>query len=511
MNLQNLLQRVEIISAIGNLNREIAGIASDHRDVQPGYAFICYEGIKVDGHGFIPQAIQNGAKTIVGEKPSPIKLPPDVIYIQTPNGRIALSLIAANWHGNPTNRLRLIGVTGTNGKTSTTHLAHSIFQAAGMKPAIMGTVGHHYGDAFVPASINTPDVLKLPSTTTPDPLKLHELFAKIADAGLAYVIMEASSQGLAQHRLAGLTFETAVFTNLTREHLDYHQTMENYLNAKLMLFQQLQSENGLAILNADDSASDLIRQQISLAAGQDGILTYGVKNQADLMARDVQSTLKGLVFTAITPRGEIRVKLRLLGDYNLYNALAAIGVGLHYDCPLDVIKAGLESTIVPGRFELVDRGQDFAVVVDYAHTPDSLENLLTTARKITNGRLICVFGCGGDRDRGKRPKMGEISATIADLSVITSDNPRTEDPTQIILDILKGLPDKRGESEAYSHTVIPDRRSAIGDAINQAQAGDCIAIAGKGHEDYQEINGVRFPFDDREVAAEFLERLRSGE
>jgi UDP-N-acetylmuramoyl-L-alanyl-D-glutamate--2,6-diaminopimelate ligase len=504
VNLQSLLQRVNIVSSVGDLNQDIVGVASDHREVESGYAFICYEGVNVDGHGFIPQAIQNGATVVVGEQPPPGDLPTAVTYIQTPNGRIALSLIAANWHGNPANRIKLIGVTGTNGKTSTTHLAHSILQTAGMKSTIMGTVGHHYGGTFVPASMHTPDSLKLPSTTTPDPLKLHGLFAKIADAGLDYIIMETSSQGLAQHRLAGLTFETAVFTNLTQDHLDYHQTMENYLNAKLMLFQQLASQNGLAILNADDPVFDRVRQQIS-PAGQDGILTYGVKNRADLTARDVESTLRGLAFTAITPQGEIRVKLRLLGDYNLYNALAAIGVGLHCGCSLNAIKAGLESTIVPGRFELIDRGQDFAVVVDYAHTPDSLENLLTTARKITSGRLICVFGCGGDRDRGKRPKMGGIAATIADLSVMTSDNPRTENPTQIIRDILKGLPDKKSRLEVHPYAVIPDRRGAIGFAIDQARGGDLVAIAGKGHEDYQEINGVKSPFDDREVAAEILE------
>ncbi|MBI1926560.1 UDP-N-acetylmuramoyl-L-alanyl-D-glutamate--2,6-diaminopimelate ligase [Candidatus Poribacteria bacterium] len=503
MNLQHLLQRVNLITSVGILNREVTGIAHDHRGVQPGYAFVCYEGVKVDGHAFIPQAIQNGASVLLGEKPPPTDLPTSVTYLQVPNGRTALSLIAANWYGNPANRLKLIGITGTNGKTSTTYLAHSIFNAAGLKSAIIGTVSYRYGDVLIPAS-----------TTTPESLKLHELFGKVADAGLDYIIMETSSQGLAQHRLAGLTFETAVFTNLTQDHLDYHQTMENYLNAKLMLFQQLNSTDGLAILNADDPASDRIRQQTRAP-----ILTYGVEKsppppfsaglslskpkggRGDLTVRDVESKLTGLAFTAITPQGELRVGLRLLGDYNLYNALAAIGVGLHHGCSLEAIKAGLESTIVPGRFELVDRGQDFAVVVDYAHTPDGLENLLTAARKITNGRLICVFGCGGDRDRGKRPIMGKISTTIADHTVITSDNPRTEDPDRIIADIVAGLPD------GASYDVLPNRKEAIGYAIGLAKGGDLVAIAGKGHEPYQEIHGVRSHFDDREVAAEFLERI----
>jgi len=483
VNLQRLLQQVKCIASVGILERDVTGIAHDHRGVQSGYAFVCYEGVKVDGHAFIPQAIQNGASVLLGEKPPPTDLPTSVTYLQVPNGRTALSLIAANWYGNPANRLQLIGITGTNGKTSTTYLAHSIFKVAGLKSAIIGTVSYRYGDVLIPAS-----------TTTPESLKLHELFGKVADAGLDYIIMETSSQGLAQHRLAGLTFETAVFTNLTQDHLDYHKTMENYLNAKLMLFQQLNSTDGLAILNVDDPASDRIRQQTRAP-----ILTYGVENRSDLTVRDVESKLTGLAFTAITPQGELRVSLRLLGDYNLYNALAAIGVGLHHGCSLEAIKAGLESTIVPGRFELVDRGQDFAVVVDYAHTPDGLENLLTAARKITNGRLICVFGCGGDRDRGKRPIMGKISTTIADHTVITSDNPRTEDPDRIIADIVAGLPD------GASYDLLPNRKEAIDYAIGLAKGGDLVAIAGKGHEPYQEIHGVRSHFDDREVAAEFLE------
>ena len=485
MNLQRLLQGVDIRSSTGGLDKDIAGVASDSRTVEPGYAFVCYEGINVDGHTFIPQAIQNGATTIIGEKPEPV--PSGVTYIQTSNGRIAFSLIAANWYENPADRLKLIGITGTNGKTSTAHLAHSIFKAAGLKSGFMGTVGTSYADVFVE-----------PTITTLEPLTLHELFRDIVDAGVDYVIMETSSQGLAQHRLAGLTFETAVFTNLTQDHLDYHETMEEYLNAKMMLFQQLNPDNGLAILNADDSASDSIRNTVNPPN-----LTFGVEGPADLSVSNVESTLKRLSFVANTPKGKIPANLCLLGDYNLYNALAAIGIGLHHDCSIGAIQTGLESTVVPGRFELVDRGQSFAIVIDYAHTPDGLENLLTAARKITQGNLICVFGCGGDRDRGKRPKMGNISATIADHSVITSDNPRTEEPDAILADIVEGLPDKA------SYDLIEDRRRAIGHAIELAKAGDLVAIAGKGHEPYQEINGVRFDFDDREVAAEFLEQLKS--
>lgn len=486
MELQQLLRHVKTISTVGSLSREISGIASDHRAVAQKHIFICYEGVNVDGHTFIPQAIEQGATTIVGEHPHPVDLPTDITYIQVPNGRIALSYIAANWHSNPADRLKLIGITGTNGKTSTAYFAHSILEAAGLKAAIMGTVDYRYGDVLVPASAGT----------TPDPITLHRLFKQIVDAGLDYVIMETSSQGLAQHRLAGLTFDTAVFTNLTQDHLDYHQTMEEYLNAKLMLFQQIRPEHGLAILNADDPAFNQIRQQMKAP-----ILTYGVENRADITVREPESTLKGLAFTAMLKEGSICAKLRLLGHYNLYNALAAIGISRHHGCSPEAIQSGLASTIVPGRFQLIDRGQDFAVVVDYAHTPDGLENLLTAARKIAKNRLISVFGCGGDRDRSKRPKMGNISATIADHSVVTSDNPRTEDANRIIDDILEGLP------EGANYQCITDRRRAIGHAIQMAAPGDLVAIAGKGHETYQEINGEKFDFDDCKVAAEFLDAL----
>ena len=485
MNLQRLLQGVDILSSTGGLDKDIAGVASDSRAVEPGYAFVCYEGVNVDGHTFIPQAAPKRRNDDywgeTGTRAARCHL--------YPNAKRAHRLLAyCSQLVRESSRSAevLIGITGTNGKTSTAHLAHSIFKAAGLKSGLMGTVGTRYADVFVE-----------PTITTLEPLALHKLFRDIANAGVDYVIMETSSQGLAQHRLAGLTFETAVFTNLTQDHLDYHETMEEYLNAKMMLFQQLNPDNGIAILNADDPASDSIRKTVNPPN-----LTFGVEGPADLSVSNVESTLKRLSFVANTPKGKIPASLHLLGDYNLYNALAAIGIGLHHDCSIEAIQTGLESTVVPGRFELVDRGQPFAVIVDYAHTPDGLENLLTAARKITQGNLISVLGCGGDRDRGKRPKMGNISATIADHSVITSDNPRTEEPDAILADIVEGLPDDA------SYDLIQDRRIAIGHAIELAKAGDLVTIAGKGHEPYQEINGVRFDFDDREVAAEFLDQLK---
>lgn len=520
MKLQELLNGIEIIDIAGERNVEITGVVSDHREVKPGYAFICYEGLKVDGHRFIAGAIQNGAQAIIAEK-QPSELPTDVTYIRTANGRRAQALCAANWHKNPAKRLKLIGVTGTNGKTSTAHLTYGILKAQGLKAAVLGTVGHTYeSDTPDPASNNaraTSPLLKSPTTinipahlTTPDAFQLHGLLKQIADTGIEYVVMETSSQGLAQHRLAGLTYHTAVFTNLTQDHLDYHGTMENYFAAKLMLFTQLHPE-GVAILNADSPATPRIAKHLSHA----NILQYGVEADADLQARDIAVSLKELAFTAVqrtngnkllknSASRKIRATIHLLGNYNVYNALAAIGVGMRYNCTTAAIRHGLAATVVPGRFELVNPSnkteKDFAVIVDYAHTPDGLENVLTAARNITDRKLIAVFGCGGDRDREKRPKMGKISVQLADLSVITSDNPRTENPNEIIKDIVSNLP------HGAAYLCISERREAIQYAIAQAKPGDIVVIAGKGHEDYQEIHGERFPFDDRKVAAECVHR-----
>ena len=489
MRLHELLGGINITTSSGSLDIDITGVVSDNRNVEPGNAFVCYQGIHVDSHDFIQDALQKGVAAVIGEKPiTAIETQgKPITYLQVRCGRQAMSLIAANWHGNPAKRLKLIGITGTNGKTSTAHLIHAIFKASGQKTALIGTVGHQYTNAqgeeeTFPASL-----------TTPDAFALHALFKQFTEENVASVTMETSSQGLALQRLAGLTFNTAVFTNFTQDHLDYHQTMEAYLKAKLMLFKQLDKE-GVAILNSDSPVS----ARIAHACADVQLLTYGLGEKADLHAEDINFSYNQLTFTAVTPDGQIPVKLRLLGEYNLYNALAAIAVGLRYDCPIPAIREGLAATVVPGRFELIDRGQDFAVIVDYAHTPDGLENVLIAAKRVAERNLICVFGCGGDRDNSKRPKMGNISAQIADYSVITSDNPRTEDPDEIIAQIVSNLP------HDTKYVCLRERRNAIHHAIATAKSGDVVVIAGKGHEDYQEINGKRFPFDDRVVASDFL-------
>ena len=489
MKLHELLRGLNIPQNSGSLDIDITGVVSDNRKVEVGNAFVCYQGINVDIHDFIPDALQKGAVVVIGEKPiTAIEAQgKPITYLQVPCGRRAMSLIAANWHGNPAKRLKLIGITGTNGKTSTAHLIHAILKASGRKTGLIGTVGHQHTNTqgeeeILPASL-----------TTPDAFALHALFKQFTEDDVEYVTMETSSQGLALQRLAGLTFDTAVFTNFTQDHLDYHQTMEAYLKAKLMLFKQLDKE-GVAILNSDSP----VAARIADACSGSRSLMYGLGEKADLHAEDINFSHNRLTFTAVTPDGRIPTQLRLLGEYNLYNALAAIAVGLRYDCPISAIQEGLAATVVPGRFELIDRGQDFAVIVDYAHTPDGLENVLAAAKRVAERNLICVFGCGGDRDNGKRPKMGNISAQIADYSLITSDNPRTEDPDKIIAQIVSNLP------HDTKYMCIPERRDAIHHAIAMAKSGDVVVIAGKGHEDYQEINGKRFPFDDRIVASDFL-------
>jgi len=495
LKLQKLFNGINVISVVGDLDREIDGIAHDSRQIEQNFAFVCYQGVVVDGHKYASNAIEKGAKAVVSEKnlslskTKELSVPSDITWVQVKDGRLALALMAANWYNLPAAKLRIIGITGTNGKTSTAHFIHSIFTAAGFKMGIMGSIGHKFGNKFVSAT-----------TTTPESLQLQKLFREMVDSGMDSVVMEVTSHSLEQKRVAGIQFDAAVFTNLTQDHLDFHKDMQSYLNAKVKLFKQLK-KGGVAVLNADDDASQHIIQHLALEQSEGpetSILTYGVEKPANLFVRNVNSTLSQLKFTIMTPKGEIDVNLKQLGEYNLYNALATAAVGLSFGIELDVIKTGLESAVVPGRFELVDCGQNFAVVVDYAHTPDALERFLTAARKITKGQLICIFGCGGDRDKGKRPIMGRIASEIADHVIITSDNPRTEKPVQIINEIEGGV--KPGKN----YDVIVDRSSAIARGIETARSSDLVAIAGKGHENYQDLGDKRIHFDDREVAAEYI-------
>lgn len=460
----------------------ITGVAYDSREVRPGDLFICVQGFVHDGHRFAPDAVARGASALVVER----ELPFDVPQVVVGDARTAMGQLAAAFYGNPSQDLRVIGVTGTNGKTTTAYLVRALLENAGRRCGIIGTVVQSTGAGELPAS-----------RTTPESVDIQRLMREMADNGCQAVAMEVSSHGLVLKRTVGIEFDVAVFTNLTQDHFDFHRTFDDYLRAKRQLFTALAPAGaGLkarkaAVINGDDPYA-----QKFLEASAAPAITYGLSEERDLWASDVRVTADGVRYIARTNKGQAPVRLRLTGRFNVYNSLAALAVGLVEGVDLEEAAAGIAQTVVPGRFEPVDEGQDFAVIVDYAHTPDSLENVLKTARGLAKERVICVFGAGGDRDRTKRPIMGQIAAELADFVVITSDNPRSEDPEAICREVAAGA-EKAG---AAPFDVIVDRREAIRHAISVANAGDLVLIAGKGHETYQEIGGEKLHFDDREEA-----------
>ncbi len=462
-----------------------SGIAEDSRKVVPGDLFVAVSGDKVDGHAFAAGAAASGAVAILGNRTGQSTLE-NLPYLYAENPRRAAALIAHRIAGDPTAHLAVIGITGTNGKSSTALLTQSIFQHAGRPASNYGTLGYEIGG-----------VMHHADHTTPFGHELARLFKQSADAGDTHVVMEVSSHALDQERVAGIHFRGAAFTNLTQDHLDYHGNMEAYRDAKLKLFQRLSGDDAFAVINnADPSATHF------LAASPVRTVTFG--EGGSIQARDVRLGMGQTRFTLSTPEASREVSINLLGLHNVQNALcaAAIGYGMHLG--LDAIGAGLESVArVPGRFDAVDCGQDFYVIVDYAHTEDGLKNVLEAARALCQGRIITVFGCGGDRDRGKRPKMGKMAGTLSDYCVLTSDNPRSEDPHRILLDVEVGL-QRAGKSKEEDYVVIESREEAIRQAIRLAKTGDLVMIAGKGHEDYQILADRTIHFDDREIAASAL-------
>jgi UDP-N-acetylmuramoyl-L-alanyl-D-glutamate--2,6-diaminopimelate ligase len=499
MELRALLTEVDAPSVVGDAGCQIRGLAYDSRVVEPGFLFAALRGRTHDGHAFIGEAVARGAVAVLVDRHLPP--PPGVTLVRVADSRRALGQMSAAFAGHPSRRLRVIGVTGTNGKGATTFLIEAVLRAAGRRCGIIGTMGIVVDGAVIPSA-----------RTTPEAVDLQRALAHMVACGCDYAAMEVASHALAQERVAGCAFAVGVFTNLTRDHLDFHRSMEAYQAAKARLFASLPAQ-GWAVLNADDPASAVMR-----AVTPARVITYGLRTAADVRGRDVSLRLDGSSFVAETPAGSVPVTLRLAGGFNVANALAALAVGLTQGVPLDTIADALASMPgIPGRFERVDEGQPFAVIVDYAHTPDGLENVLRTAREIARGRLIVVFGCGGDRDRTKRPQMGRIAAEWADHVFVTSDNPRTEDPEAIIAEIRPGVEEgiaARVGRHASPGTVRaqfdPDRRRAIAAAIAAAAAGDIVVIAGKGHETYQEIAGVRHPFDDREVVRAVLRGDATG-
>ncbi|WAA10630.1 UDP-N-acetylmuramoyl-L-alanyl-D-glutamate--2,6-diaminopimelate ligase [Fervidibacillus albus] len=467
-----------------SLNPEISTIEQDTRKVKQGTLFICIEGSNHDGHRFAKEAEEKGAVAVVARKPIDVSVP--VVYVQ--DTKRAMAILAAAFYQYPSEKLQIIGITGTNGKTSVSHMIEHIFQANGKSSGLIGTLYTKYHSKKHETK-----------NTTPDSITLQQTFAEMVDQNVEVVSMEVSSHALVQGRVWGTEFDVAVFTNLTQDHLDYHGTMEAYRFAKGLLFSQLgnsysEKKRKFAVLNADDEASDYFKMMTGVH-----IFTYGIDREADIQATNIRFFNKGTSFTLRTPKGKWEVKIPLLGKFNVYNSLAAISAAFVSGLSMDgIVRSFANFPGVPGRFELVDAGQSFAVVVDYAHTPDSLENVLKTVRSTAKGRVFVVVGCGGDRDRLKRPIMAQIACEYATDPIFTSDNPRSEDPLHILKEMEDGV-------KGAHYTVIPDRKEAIQWAVSAASKDDIILIAGKGHETYQIIGDQMIDFDDRLVAKEAIQ------
>ncbi len=494
--LNNLLKVLPRGQVHGNKAITVTGIEYDSRNVSPGNVFVAINGYREDGNTYINQAVSKGAGVIVSSvKPKRIK---DYTLVLVDNPRLALAALSGEYYNHPSGKLNVIGVTGTNGKTTVSYLLESILNARGGKAGLFGTVEYRTGKKSIPAL-----------TTTPESRDLQRMLAELLANGFDSAVIEVSSHALVQDRVEEIEFDAAVFTNLTRDHLDFHENMDDYLNAKIKLFSGLGMSAGkkrekVAVINNDDPASGKVK-----GAVKKRIITYALENAADITASDIRLGLNKTSFVLQNGMDGLSVKisLPLPGRFNLYNALAAAATGIGQQIPLEDIKKGIEGVRhIPGRFEVIDEGQSFTVIVDYAHTDDSLRRILKSCRQLSPERIITVFGCGGDRDRGKRPLMGEAAVKYSDYVVVTSDNPRTEEPDKIILDIETGI--KKTGRDNYQLT--PDRREAIEQAVGMADKRDMVVIAGKGHEDYQVLGNTRIHFDDREVAREALKRLKTN-
>lgn len=496
MTIEQLVSVLNNVEVKGDVNKEIEFITHDSRRVRKNTLFVCICGTRVDGNKFIPQAIEAGACAIMTEKD--VEVPADITVIKVPNMREAMELAVPYFYDYPGKKMRMIGVTGTNGKTSSTYMLRDILRKASYKVGVIGTIKIMIEDEEMPIH-----------NTTPDVIDLQEILDKMYKQNIDYVVMEVSSHALDMNRIAGCEYDTAMFTNLTQDHLDYHKTMENYALAKAKLFDSLSAPNLVktnknAVINLDDE----LGSKTMIEHTKCNLITYGIKNDAVLKAENVEIKASGASFDVKYKDDCVHFDLKVTGMFNVYNILGVIGVALAEKISFDIIKETLEAfEAVAGRFELVRQGQDFSVIVDYAHTPDGLENVLKTAREIAKKRLIVVFGCGGDRDRTKRPIMGRIAAQLADVVIATSDNPRTEDPEFILSEVEAGvLPALHGNF----HEKITDRRTAIFRAIELAQKDDIVLIAGKGHENYQILKTGTIHFDDKEVAIEAIRGKING-
>ena len=486
MELKKILSGIENLKSKGNLDIDIEKIECNSKNVVPNSLFVAIKGYDFDGHEYVDEAIKNGAIAVMLDMSADfkkIKIPNEVTVIITDDTRKALAKVSCNFFGNPSKYFKLIGVTGTKGKTTTTYMIKSILEKAGYKVGLIGTIANYIGD----------DCLGFSDRTTPESLELQELFYKMAKAKVDYVVMEVSSQSLKLSRVDGCYFDYSIFTNLYKDHISLkeHTDMNEYFESKLKLF----AMSPVGFVNNDDFKS----AKIIKASPNCSIKTYAVDNKADLIAKAITITNVSVDFKVKIGVKNERIKVNIPGRYSVYNALAAISLATYLGIDTEKIKEGLENIVVPGRNELIPNKEDLAIMIDYAHTAESLENILQATKTYTPGKVICVFGCGGDRDKEKRPRMGEVSGKLADYTIITTDNPRTEDPETIIKEIESGIIKTKGKYE-----IIVDRKKAIEKAIKIMNKRDIVILAGKGHEIYQEINGTKNPFDERIIVKEIL-------
>lgn len=481
MYLKDLLIDVpEVLELRGDGQTQIESLSADSRKQTQAGLFFCFRGANFDAHDFAAQAAENGSVALVVERWLPEVRAAQVLVS---DARAAMARIASAFYGHPQRRMRMVGVTGTKGKTTTTYLLKSICEQAGMKCGLIGTTGNMIGARMLDSKL-----------TTPDPIELYDTLRTMADEGVQVVCMEVSAHALALRKLVGMSFEAAAYTNLSLDHLDFFGTMEHYRDAKRRLFADGLCQN--AAFNADEETTPEVCADLNLPC-----MTFGISQNADLYARDIEISENGVFFT-LNLRGlhSADIHLRMTGMFNVYNALAATALAMILGIDLDTIKRGLEAVrSVPGRIEMLELDTPYRMILDYSHSPDALDNILRTVRTFTRGRLIALFGCGGDRDRQKRPVMGRISGQLADLSILTSDNPRREDPMQILTAIEDGIRETDGK-----YVIIENRREAIRYAMQVAQEGDVIVLCGKGHETYQDIGGVKYPFDEKCVVRELL-------
>lgn len=492
MELKKILVGLENLKVKGNLDTEIKGIAKSSNEVKEGYLFVAIKGFTVDGHNFIEDAIKNGATAVMVEEGcdlKSIKFKEDTIIIMAKSTREGLAIVSSNFYNNPSTKFKLIGVTGTKGKTTTTYMIKEILEKAGQKVGLIGTIATYINGKKIKDS----------ERTTPESLELQQLFAQMVEEGVETVVMEVSSQSLKLNRVAGCNFDIVIFTNFSEDHISpkEHPDMEDYFNSKLKLFEMCKT----GIVNTDD----LHGAKIPRLFPESNITTYGIDNFANVLAKDITITNSYVDFKVkIKDRNE-RVKTGIPGRFSVYNSLAAICVAQKFGIDPEIVKQALLEVRVPGRSEMVDNKLELPIMIDYAHSPESLQNILYATKSYTRGRVISVFGCGGDRDSSKRPIMGEISGKVADYTIITSDNPRTEKPEDIIKAIEEGISKTKGKYE-----VVVDRTEAIEKAIKMANKRDIIILAGKGHETYQEINNEKNHFDEREIVKEIIEKIQKS-